>query len=113
VVRSFGYAGAGLAAMVRTTPNFWVHVLAAVVALIISLLLQLTPPELALIALTIGFVLASEALNTALEALCDVASPEYHPLIKRAKDVSAAAVLIAALAAIGVAALLWLPHVPH
>jgi diacylglycerol kinase (ATP) len=110
VLRSFGYAGAGLAAILLTTPNFWVHLLGAAVALLISLLLGLPPFELALVVLTIGLVLAAEAFNTALEALGDVASPDYHPLIKRAKDVSAAAVLIAALTAVGVAGLLWLPR---
>jgi diacylglycerol kinase (ATP) len=112
-VRSFGYAGAGLSAMLRTTPNFWVHLLAAVVAVLISLVLRLAPFELALVVLAIGVVLAAEAFNTALEALCDVASPDYHPLVKRAKDVSAAAVLVAALAAVGVAGLLWIPHIPY
>jgi diacylglycerol kinase len=109
-VRSFGYARAGLAAMLRTTPNFWVHLLGAAVALVISLLLRLPPFELALVVLAIGLVLAAEAFNTALESLCDVASPEFHPLVKRAKDISAAAVLITALGAVGVAGLLWLPR---
>jgi diacylglycerol kinase len=55
-------------------------------------------------------VLLVESVNTALESVCDLVSPGYHHLIKRAKDVSAAAVLIAAITAVAVAALVYLPH---
>src|SRR5436190_3341990 len=110
IPRSFGYAFEGLVAILRTTPNFWLHLLAAACALIVSVFLGLSPPEIAVVVLTIALVLVVEAFNTALEALADVASPEYHPLVKRAKDISAAAVLIAALGAVAVAALLWLPR---
>ncbi|MDQ3809658.1 MAG: diacylglycerol kinase family protein [Chloroflexota bacterium] len=110
IARSFGFAFAGLAAVLRTTPNFWVHLGAALLAVAVSVLLRLSPGELALVILAIGLVLVVEAFNTALEALADVASPEYHPLIKRAKDISAAAVLISALTAVVVAAVLFLPR---
>ncbi len=109
-MRSFGYAFEGLVALVRTQPNFGVHLAAAAAALGLGVVVRLTLPELALILLTAAMVLTVEALNTCLETLCDMASPTYHPLIKTAKDVSAAAVLISALAAVGVAALLFLPR---
>jgi diacylglycerol kinase len=109
-VRSFGYAFEGLATILRTTPNFWIHVVLAAAALAVSFILRLPPSEVVLVVLTIAIVLIVEAFNTALETLCDVASPEYHPLVKRAKDISAAAVLIAAVAAVAVAALLFLPR---
>lgn len=96
--------------MVRTQPNFLVHLAAMCVALVVGAALHLSPPELAIIVLTVAVVLAAECVNTALEALCDVASPEYHPLVKRAKDVSAAAVLVAAVGSVLVAALLYVPH---
>jgi len=110
IPRSFGYAFEGVLAILRSTPNFWVHLVAGALAVAVSVLLSLPPAEIALVVLTIAFVLVIEAFNTALEALADVASPEYHPLVKRAKDISAAAVLIAAVGAVGVAALLWLPR---
>ena len=110
IVRSFGYAAEGLVIMLRTQPNFWVHVLAAVLALALGVVLRLSPAELAIIVLTIALVMIVECLNTALETLCDLVSPEYHPLVKRAKDVSAAAVLIGAVASIGVAVLLFGPR---
>jgi diacylglycerol kinase (ATP) len=110
IVRSFAFAFAGLVALVRTQPNAWVHVALAALALALSFLLALSPAEVAMVILTIGLVLAIEAVNTAIEAVCDLVSPGYHPLVKRAKDVSAAAVLIAALAAVGVALALFLPR---
>jgi diacylglycerol kinase len=110
LVRSFGYAFEGIASILRTTPNFRIHVVAAVLALVVSIVLRLPPIEIALVVLTIAIVLIVEAFNTALETLCDLASPEDHPLIKRAKDISAAAVLIAAFGAVGVAGALFLPR---
>ena len=97
--------------MVRTQPNFLVHLAAMCVALVVGAALNLSPPELAIIVLTVALVLAAECVNTALEALCDVASPGYHPLVKRAKDVSAAAVLVAAIGSVVIALLLFMPHV--
>jgi diacylglycerol kinase len=110
-VRSFGYAFEGLGVMLKTQPNFLVHTAAAVVALGLGFLLRLSPPELALIVLTIAIVMVVECVNTALESLSDLVSPEFHPLIKRAKDISAAAVLIGAIASVVVALLLFGPHV--
>jgi diacylglycerol kinase len=110
LARSFGYAFAGLASLWRTQPNFKIHLVAGVLALGLGVALKLSAAELALVVLTCALVLVVEALNTCLETMCDLISPTYHPLIKKAKDVGAAAVLIAALAAVGVAALLFLPR---
>jgi diacylglycerol kinase (ATP) len=100
-----------LATVLRTQPNFSVHVAAAVVALGVGLWLRLSSVELAVLVLTCTLVLVVECINTALEAICDLVSLEYHPLIKRAKDVSAAAVLMSAMAAVAVALLLFLPPI--
>ena len=110
IVRSFKFAFAGLRALVRTQPNAWVHLALAALALALAFLLALPPAEVALIILTIGLVLATEAVNTAVEAVCDLVSPGYHPLVKRAKDLSAAAVLLSAVAAVGVALALFAPR---
>jgi diacylglycerol kinase len=96
--------------MVGTQPNFVVHIAAAVLALALAVGLRLSTAEIALIVLTIALVLVIECINTALETVCDVVSPEFHPLVKRAKDVSAAAVLIGAIAAVAVALLLFGPR---
>jgi diacylglycerol kinase len=110
VVRSFGYAFEGVALMLRSQPNFLVHVCAALVAIVLGLVLHLGPTEFALLFLTIAVVLVVECVNTALETLCDLVSPEYHPLVKRAKDVSAAGVLIAAIGSVAIALALYLPR---
>ena len=110
LVRSFGYAWAGLRSVVRTQPNFRIHLLAAALALAVGVVLRLSPPELGLIVLTIAVVLAAEALNTAIEAVCDLVSPAYHPLVKRAKDAAAAGVLITAIGSVIVAVLVFGPH---
>jgi diacylglycerol kinase len=109
IVRSFGYALEGLATIVRTQPNFWVHVAAACAALVLGVVVHLGPVELALIVLSIGLVLVVESVNTAIETMCDLISPGHDPLIKRAKDISAASVLIAAAAALVLGVLLLGP----
>jgi diacylglycerol kinase len=110
IARSFGYAVEGLATLLRTQPNFWVHVTAAALALAFGVVLHLSPVELAVIVLTVAMVLAIECINTTLETMCDLVSPGLHPLVKRAKDVAAAAVLISALASVAIAVLLFGPR---
>ncbi len=111
MLRSFGYAVEGVSVMLRTQPNFLVHLTAAIVVILLGVTLGLGALEMALIVLTVSLVLVLECLNTALESVCDLVSPGYHQLVKRAKDVSAAAVLISAAAAVAIAVLLFAPHV--
>lgn len=106
---SFRYAARGLATMLSSQHNARIHGLATIVAVLLGLGLDIRPGEWAAVALAIVAVWTAEALNTAFEALCDVASPEFHPLVERAKDVAAAAVLIAALGAVAVACLVFGP----
>ncbi len=98
--RSFRYAFAGWWYVIRTQRNAWIHAVISVAVLVISLWLQLSARDMAVLILTIAMVWVGEFINTALEAVVDLASPEQHPLAKVGKDVGAAAVLIAALAAI-------------
>ena len=109
-MRSFGYAIEGLATIIRTQPNFWVHAAAAVAALALGVVLRLTAGELALLVLTIALVLVTEAINTTVETVCDLVEPLPNPLVKRAKDISAAAVLLAAVAAVLIALVLFGPR---
>ena len=108
-ILSFGHALRGLARLTRET-SARIHALATVVVLSVSYFLQLASLEWALIAFAIGLVLSAEALNTAVESLADAAVPERHPLVGAAKDLGAAAVLIAALTATAIAALVLGPH---
>lgn len=101
-----GYALSGIAYAWRTQRNLRMQTLLAVVSAIVFALLRLPPLGFALLALTIAFVLGMEILNTAVEALVDLASPQIHPLAKAAKDAAAGAVLVAAAGAVAVGALL-------
>jgi|SRR5271157_3811907 len=98
--RSFGHAFRGLWYVLRTQQNAWIHALAAILVFILAWWLQLPAHAWAVLILIIAMVFTAEFINTAIEAVVDLASPEKHPLAKVGKDVGAAAVLISALAAI-------------
>jgi diacylglycerol kinase (ATP) len=107
---SFQYAWAGLTYAFSTQRNFRVHTIIGSIAITLGLFLRIPGFELALIGLTIGLVLTLELLNTAIEAVVDLAvDTQYHELAKIAKDCAAGAVMVSALAAVLVAALLLLP----
>lgn len=95
-IRSFHYAVSGWWHVVRTQQNAWIHALASISVFILGLWLQLPPRDWAIIILSVALVWTAEFLNTALEAVVDMASPEQHDLARIGKDVGAAAVLIAA-----------------
>jgi diacylglycerol kinase (ATP) len=107
--RSVEYAVRGIGVMLRSQHNAWIHAVATIAALAAGFALRIAAGEWLAIVLAIMAVWTAEALNTAFEALCDVASPEFHPLVKRAKDVAAGAVLISAIGAVFVAALVFGP----
>jgi diacylglycerol kinase len=98
--QSFGHAFRGWWYVMRTQRNAWIHVVAATIVFIIAFWLRVPPHGWALLILTIAMVFTAEFINTAIEAVVDLASPEKHPLAKVGKDVGAAAVLISAIAAI-------------
>ena len=105
-LRSFGYAFEGLWTMWQTQRNARVQLAILVMAIFGGWLLNLSASEWLAFAVISTLVLALEAMNTALEALVDLASPDIHPLAKRAKDTAAGAVLIAAIGAIVIAAII-------
>lgn len=108
-VRAFGYAFSGWWYVLRTQRNAWIHALASVMVFLMAAWLALPARDWAVLILTVCIVWASEFLNTALEAVVDLASPQLHPLAKVGKDVGAAAVLIAALASVFVGLLILGP----
>jgi diacylglycerol kinase len=99
-VRSFGYAINGLLYVIRTQKNAWIHATATILVAVLSFWLRLSPRDWAVLILVIGMVWMAEFLNTALEAVVDLAIPHNHPLAKVGKDVGAAAVLIAAASSV-------------
>jgi diacylglycerol kinase len=107
--RSFQYAFEGWWYVLRTQRNAWIHGLATVLVAVLGLWLGLNVRDWAVLILVIGMVWSAEFMNTALESIVDLASPEQHPLAKAGKDVGAAAVLIAALCAVLVGLLILGP----
>lgn len=98
-IASFKYAFQGWYYVIRTQRNTWLHSLASILVLGMSLWLRLDRLEWALIIIAIAFVWTAEFFNTAVEVLVDLATKESHPLAKVSKDVGAAAVLIASITA--------------
>ncbi|MBL7780500.1 MAG: diacylglycerol kinase family protein [Saprospiraceae bacterium] len=107
---SFRYAFQGISELFRSQPNARIHALAAISAVLLGFWCHISRLEWVCISICIAMVLAMEALNTALEFLTDLVSPEYHPLAGKAKDVAAAAVLITAIGAAVAGALIFLPY---
>lgn len=110
-IRSITFAVRGIGIMVASQQNAWIHAAATVVVLASGLLVGLSWSEWCWIVLAIVSVWTAEALNTAFEFLTDVASPQFHPIAGKAKDVAAGAVLIAAIGAVIIGALVFWPKV--
>jgi diacylglycerol kinase (ATP) len=110
-LRSFTHAARGIAMMLRSQHNAWVHAGATLAAIGAGVGLGLTRFEWCWIVLAIVGVWMAESLNTAFELLCDVASPQFHPIVKNAKDVAAGAVLISACGAFAVGLMIYVPHI--
>ncbi len=108
---SFRHAGRGLAWALSSQANLRVHFVAAAVVLIAALVLGFSVIEFVGLVLCFTVVVAAELFNTTLEVLIDYAWPEHHPMIGRAKDVAAAAVLVAAAGAAIVDVLLFARHI--
>jgi diacylglycerol kinase len=108
--RSFRYAARGIVVLLRSQHNAWIHAAASVAVVALGFYLGLSRSEWCLVVLAMAVVWSAEAVNTALEALCDVASPDLHPLVERAKDIAAGAVLLAAAGAAVVGVLVFGPH---
>lgn len=108
-IHSFRYAFAGWWYVLRTQRNAWVHAVASTLVILLAFWLGLSLQEWAVLILTIAMVWTAEFINTALEAIVDLASPQHHPLAKVGKDVGAAAVLIAAMASVLVGLLILGP----
>jgi len=112
-IKSFGYAFKGIVILISTQPNARIHFAALFCVTIAGFFFKLSNTEWSLIALTSATVLAAEALNTAIEFIVDLASPQYHDLAGKAKDVAAAAVLLVAFGALTVGFFIFYPKIVH
>lgn len=99
-IAAFGHAFRGWWYVLKTQHNAWIHLVFATAVVLVGLWVELKPFDWAVIVLTIAMVFTAEFINTAIEAVVDLASPVHHPLAKVGKDVGAGAVLVSALAGI-------------
>ena len=111
LARSFGYALRGIGILLRTQANARIHAVATLLAVGAGFWFGIARGEWCAVIAAIGLVWTAEGLNTALEAVVDLVSPEQHPLAGRAKDVAAGAVLCAAIAAFIIGLLVFGPRV--
>jgi diacylglycerol kinase (ATP) len=99
-VRSFQYAFEGLTYVLKTQKNAWLHLIISAIVIILGIWLSIPLQDWAIVCLTMGLVWAAECVNTAIETIFDLVSPQKHPLVKIGKDVAAGAVLMSAISAI-------------
>ncbi|MCB9418850.1 MAG: diacylglycerol kinase family protein [Ardenticatenaceae bacterium] len=111
--KSFQYAFEGWWYVIRTQHNAWIHAIISLLVLGLGLWLSLPPRDWAVIILAMMTVWMAEFMNTALEALVDMATEEFNPLAKISKDVAAAAVLVGAVGAVLVGLLIMGPPLLH
>lgn len=109
-LQSFSYAARGLGHAIMHERNFIIEIVCTVVTICISFLIGLHKTEWLVVIINIAIVLMAELFNTAIENLCNMIHKETHPIIKIVKDVSAAAVVIAALCALVCACIIFIPH---
>jgi diacylglycerol kinase len=112
-LKSLGFALQGVVFLLRSQPNARIHLLATVLVCTAGAYFHLSRTEWMGIVVAIVLVWSAEAFNTALEELANALHPEQHPGIGRAKDVAAAAVLIAAVGAAAIGMLVFIPHLAH
>jgi diacylglycerol kinase (ATP) len=108
-IRSFRYAFIGIGTMLKSQHNAWIHAVVTGGVLLAGLGWHINRTEWCVVVLAIMAVWTAEALNTAFEFLADATSPEFHPLIKHAKDVAAGAVLISAMGSVVIGLIIFLP----
>jgi diacylglycerol kinase (ATP) len=96
--------------MIVSQQNAWIHAAATLVVVVSGLKFDLSVAEWCWVVLAITLVWAAEALNTALEFLTDLASPDFHPLAAKAKDIAAGGVLLTAMGSVVIGILIFGPY---
>lgn len=109
LIRSFKYALTGIKSCFKSEPNFRIHSLLAMIALLISALIKISTIEWVAVCFCIAFVIAMEMVNTSIEKLCDIIHKEKHIGIKKVKDIAAGAVLISAIFSLATGSIIFLP----
>lgn len=105
---AFQFAFYGIKELIRES-HFKIHLIATGIVIIFGILFRINSLEWAVVWLSIGAVLTAEAINSAIETVCDLIMPSRHPLVKKIKDISAGAVLLAAGSAVAAGLFIFLP----
>jgi undecaprenol kinase len=101
----------GFHVFVKTTRSLYTHIPVAILVIIFGFYFNVSKVEWMMLVFAIGFVLVTEALNTAIEIDIDLTSPDYHPFAKDTKDVAAAAVLLSVITAVVIGLIVFLPKI--
>lgn len=109
--KSFSFAFEGIKTEFKKGRNFRIQIFMGLLAMVLGIILEIPSYEWFDLIIVIASVLILELINTAVESIVDMVSPEIHPKAKIAKDVSAGAVLVASIAAAFVGALLFIPRI--
>lgn len=108
---SFKYAFNGLRILIKEEHNARIHLVATIVVTVAGFYFEVSPMEWVTLVLVMGLVISMEIVNSSIENICDFISPEKHDLIKKIKDLAAAAVLISALSAVIIGLIIFIPKV--
>jgi len=108
--KRFACAWAGIVAAVKKEAHMRIHIASAIVAIIAAAIFHISKLEWLILLLTIGTVITLELVNTAIERVVDLVTADFHPLAKAAKDIAAGAVLVAAVVAVIVGIIIFLPY---
>ncbi|MGX1901011.1 undecaprenol kinase [Thermolongibacillus altinsuensis] len=111
--KSFSHAWSGVKAAIQAERNMRIHVLMAAIVVIAAIIFKISKIEWLILLITIGIVLSLEMINTAIERVVDLATDEYHPLAKAAKDIAAGAVFLFAFISIIIGVVIFIPHLVH
>ncbi len=109
-IKSFHFAFNGIGVLIRTQHNAWLHLLGTALVIALGFALKVSLGDWCLLTIAISQVWIAEGLNTAVEFLADAVTLDPHPLIGKAKDVAAGAVLISAMGAVVIGLLVFVPH---
>jgi diacylglycerol kinase len=112
-MKRFKYAINGLIAAIRREVNMRIHIIASVLVCIAGFYFQISSVEWIVLVLCIVLVISFELINTSIEEFCNMVHPEHHPIIKKVKDIAAAAVLVAAVGSVVAALIIFLPKLIH
>lgn len=108
---SFKFAFNGIYYSIKSQTNLKIHIISAIIAIIMGFCFKLSNHEWLIISIVIGLVISAEMINSSIEALVDLISPEYQESAKNAKDISAGAVLILAIVAVVVGFIIFVPKI--